>query len=446
MGSDEGGSRAGNGETPPDPDLLDVEVPGLPGPTVWTRARALFVDVTPLRRSRQFRLLWIGQSVSDIGSRITMVALPFQMYAITHSTLAVGLIGLCELVPLLTLPLVGGALADSMDRRRLLLAAHAAMIVLTGVLAANALSGANHVWVLYVVAALAAAAYSLYSPAMRSLVPRYVDRELLPSAMALTGAYGSFGSLVGPVLGGVLIGAFGLSTAYLVDLASFAWALATLAVMDPVPPHAEAGRLGLDSIREGLRFLKGRRVLQSTFTFDLNAMIFGMPAALFPAVAEGLGGGPGVVGLLFAAPYAGSFLVNLLSGRAKHVRRQGLAVQVAIVVWGLAIVGFGLSDALWLSLGTLAVAGGADEWSAIFRSTILQTVTPDAMRGRLSGIELAVVASGPALGDLEAGALASLTSVPFSIVAGGIACVAGVGVLALLSPQFARYDARNPTP
>src|SRR4051812_34131310 len=156
-----------------EPDLSDVEVPGLPGPTVWARARAHVIDITPLRRSRQFRLLWIGQSVSDVGSRVTMVALPFQMYAITHSTLAVGLIGLCELVPLLILPVIGGAIADSMDRRRLLLAAHAAMIVLTGVLAVNAHAG-GHVWVLYVVAALAAAAYALYSPAMRSLVPRFV--------------------------------------------------------------------------------------------------------------------------------------------------------------------------------------------------------------------------------------------------------------------------------
>jgi hypothetical protein len=244
----------------------------------------------------------------------------------------------------------------------------------------------------------------------------------------------------------VLIAVFGLTTAYLIDLVTFAWALVTLAAMDPVPPHAEAGRMSWESIKEGLRFLKGRPVLQSTFTFDLNAMIFGMPTALFPAVAESLGGGAGVLGLLYAAPYAGSFVVNLFSGRAKHVRRQGRAVQVSIVVWGLAIVGFGLSNFLWLCLLTLAIAGGADMWSAIFRSTILQTVTPDAMRGRLSGIELAVVASGPALGDLEAGAVASLTSVTTSIVAGGALCVVGVGVLSALSPQFAKYDARNPTP
>jgi MFS family permease len=374
-----------------------------------------------------------------------MVALPFQMFAITHSTLAVGLIGLCELVPLLTLSILGGAIADSMDRRRLLLGANVAMMGLSAVLAVNALAGMNHVWVLYVVATLSASAYSLYSPAMRSLVPRLVDQSELPSAIALTSVYGTFGFLVGPILGGVLIGAFGLTTAYLVDAGTFVWAFAALAAMEPAPPHADAGRLSLESIREGLRFLRGRRVLQSTFTFDLNAMIFGMPMALFPAVAERLGGGARVVGLLFAAPYAGSFLVNLFSGRARQVRRQGLAVEVAIVLWGAAIVGFGLSHALWLSLVTLAIAGGADMWSGIFRTTILQTVTPEAMRGRLSGIELAVVASGPALGDLEAGAVASVTSVPISIVAGGALCIAGIGVLAVLVPEFARYDARNPT-
>ena len=431
---------------PDELDLVDVEVPGLPGPTVWARARAHVIDIRPLRRSRQFRLLWIGQSVSEVGSRITMVALPFQMFELTHSTLAVGLIGLCELIPLLTLSVVGGALADSVDRRKLLLVAHLGMIGVTALLAVNAATGANYVWVLYVAATLQAAGYALYSPAMRSLVPRFVTPDLLPSAMALTGAYGSFGSLIGPVIGGVLIAALGVKTAYLIDLVTFVWAFSTLALMDAVPPHAEAGRVSWESIKEGLRFLKGRPVLQSTFTFDLNAMIFGMPTALFPAVAKGLGGGAGVLGLLYAAPEAGAFVVNLLSGRAKHVRRQGLAVQISIVVWGLAIVVFGFSNWLWLCMLGLAIAGGADMWSAIFRSTILQTVTPDAMRGRLSGIELAVVASGPALGDLEAGVVAALTSVQTSIVAGGTLCVVGVGVLSLVSPQFAKYDARNPTP
>ncbi|HXJ62847.1 MAG TPA: MFS transporter [Actinomycetota bacterium] len=435
-------SRAG-GEYDPIDDAIEQTAPMADRP--WqTRLRAHLVDLTPLRTSRQFRLLWIGQSVSDVGSHLTMVAIPFQMFALTHSTLAVGLIGLFELVPLLVLPVIGGAIADAMDRRRLLLLAHLVLAALSGVLALNATAG--HVWVLYVVTALEVSMYSLFLPAMRSLVPRFVDHDVLPSAMALSSAYGSFGALAGPILGGVLIAAFGLRTAYLVDLATYAWALGTLWLMAPAPPHEDAERFSWESVRQGVRFLKGRKVLQSTFTFDLNAMIFGMPTALFPAVADRLGGGAGVVGLLYAAPYAGAFVVSLFSGRAKHVRRQGLAVELAIVVWGVSLVAFGLSTTLWASLLFLAVAGGGDQWSAIFRSTILQTVVPDEMRGRLSGVELTVVAAGPALGDLEAGAVASLTSVPFSIVLGGALCLAGVGVLSRLVPEFGRYDARNPTP
>jgi hypothetical protein len=217
--------------------------------------------------------------------------------------------------------------------------------------------------------------------------------------------------------------------------------------MDPIPRvTGQHGPGFLQSIREGIRFLKGRPVLQSTFTFDLNAMIFGFPTALFPAMAERIGGGASTLGFLFAAPQAGATIIALLSGRAKHVRRQGLAVMLSIVAWGAFLIGFGLSTTLWLSLLMLAAAGAADMWSGIFRTTIAQTIVPDEMRGRLSGIELAVVASGPALGDLEAGAVASLASVPFSIVSGGVACIAGVGILGALVPQFARYDARHPTP
>jgi MFS family permease len=437
------GEAKGPDEYDPIDDAIEQTPPMADRP--WqTRLRSSLVDLTPLRRSRQFRLLWIGQSVSDVGSHLTMVAIPFQMFSLTHSTLAVGLIGLCELIPLLVLPVVGGAIADAMDRRRLMLLTHVVLAGLSGLLALNATAG--HVWVLYVVVVLEVSMYSLLTPAMRSLVPRFVEPDLLPSAMSLTSAYGSFGALAGPILGGVLIAVFGLRTAYLVDLWTYVWALATMWLMAPAPPHEDAERFSWESVRQGIRFLKGRRVLQSTFTFDLNAMIFGMPTALFPAVADRLSGGAGVVGLLYAAPYAGAFVVSLFSGRAKHVRRQGLAVELAIVVWGVSLVAFGLSTTLWASLLLLAVAGGGDQWSAIFRSTILQTVVPDEMRGRLSGVELTVVAAGPALGDLEAGAVASLTSVPFSIVLGGALCVAGVGVLSRLVPEFARYDATNPTP
>lgn len=429
-------------ETPP-----DIATPGLLARGL-ARTKGLVIDVTPLRRSRQFRLLWIGETVSDLGSRVTAVAVPYQVFRLTHSSLAVGMLALCELMPILVLPVVGGAVADRVERRRLLRWTYGVLPLFSLVLAANAHLARPHLWVLYAFATLSAAAYGLYSPAVRSAPPLLFERDELPAVFALTSVYYSFGSLVGPAVGGLLIAALGLTGTYLVDVLSFLVALGTLAAMDPLPRAAEhevPPRL-LDSVRQGLRFLKGRPVLQSTFTFDLNAMIFGSPLALFPAMAERLGGGPGLLGLLYAAPYGGAFLVTLFSGRARHVRRQGLAVMLSIVLWGVAIAGFGLASAPWMALVALAVAGGADMWSGIFRTSIGQAVVPDAMRGRLSGIELAVVASGPTLGDVEAGVVGSLVSVPFAIVSGGLACVAGVAVLGALVPEFARYDARDPTP
>jgi MFS family permease len=408
--------------------------------------RGFVIDLSPLKRSRDFRLLWLGQFVSEIGSEVTLVAVPFQVFQITHSTLAVGMLALCELFPLLTLSVVGGALADAVDRRKLLLWTHAALTVGSLALALNARPSLQHLWVLYAFATLTAGLYGLYSPGLRSLVPRLIPLDLLPSAIALTSAYGSFGFLLGPILGGVLIGTIGLAGSYLFDVATFVIALVALAAMAPVPPHHEAPPFSLRAIREGLRFLKGRRVLQTAFTMDLNAMIFGMPEALFPAIAVRLGGGPQVLGLLIAAPHFGSFLVNLFSGRAKRVRRQGLAVVLAVIVWGGAIVGFGLSNVLWLSLAFLAVAGGGDMWSGIFRTTILQSITPDAMRGRLEGIGMAVWTTGPSLGNVEAGVAGALVGVPFAVVSGGLACIVGAVVLTAVNKEFVAYDAGALTP
>jgi MFS family permease len=429
-----------------EPGLPPPTPPDITPPSLLAKARRLVIDVTPLKRNRQFRLIWIGESVSDLGSRVTAVAVPYQVYVLTRSSLAVGLLALCELIPLLTLPVIGGAIADRVERRRLLRVTYGVLPLFSLVLAYNAHLRHPHLWVLYVFATLFAASYALYSPAVRSAPPLLFSKEELPAVFALTSVYYSFGALVGPAVGGVLIATVGLTGTYLVDVASFMVALVTLALMDPLPRAAwkDVPERFLDSIREGLRFLEGKPVLQSTFTFDLNAMIFGMPMALFPAMAFRLGGGAKSVGLLYAAPYAGSMLITLLSGRAKHIRRQGQAVMASIVVWGAAIAGFGLSPTLWLALLALVVAGAADMWSGIFRVTIAQALVPDALRGRLSGIELAVVASGPALGDLEAGVVGSLVSVPFSIVSGGIACILGVAVLGSLVPAFARYDARDP--
>jgi MFS family permease len=252
--------------------------------------------------------------------------------------------------------------------------------------------------------------------------------------------------LIGPVLGGALIARIGVPQTYLVDAAAFAIAFGTLTLMAPVPPARGTPRPGLASIWEGLRFLRGRRVLQSTFAIDLNAMVFGMPTSLFPAVSEHIGGGAQVLGVLYAAPYAGALAASLASGGVGRVRRQGRVVMAAVLAWGAAIVAFGLAHSLPWMLAFLVLAGAADFVSAVFRDTIALTVVPDAMRGRLNGMELAVVASGPELGNLEAGVVASLISVPFSIVSGGLACMLGVGVLAVVAPEFDRYDARRPSP
>jgi MFS family permease len=415
-------------------------------PSMAGRLRSLAVDLSPLRESRQFRLLFIGEAVSDLGSEITAVAVPFQVYQMTRSPLAVGLLALCQLGPIMILPLVGGAIADAVERRRLLRIVYAVLPLLTLVLALNARLAEPHLWVLYVFATLSAGAYGLYSPAARSIPPLLFPKERLPSALALTSTYYSAVALAGPAAAGLLIAAIGLPATYLVDVVSFLLALVTLTLMRPIPVVNEGSEVSMQSIVDGLRFLKGKPVLQSTFYVDLNAMIFGMPQSLFPAFAAHLGQGPEVLGLFYAAPSAGSLVVSLLSGRAKHIRRQGLAVMVAVVIWGAAIAAFGLSTTVWAALAFLAVAGGADQWSAIFRSTIAQSMTPDEMRGRMSGIELAVVATGPTLGDVEAGVVGSLVSVPFSIVSGGLACIAGVGVIAALVPQFHRYDAKATPP
>ncbi|HLN13399.1 MAG TPA: MFS transporter [bacterium] len=409
------------------------------------RLRAHVVDSALLRESREFRLFWLGQSVSGIADHLTQVALAFQVYRLTGSSLAVGLLALVRIVPLLACSLPGGAIADAVDRRKLLLCAQGGAAACSLALAANAVT-VPRLWIIYVLAAAAVGISALLAPGSGSIVPRLVPLTKLPAALALTSVNSSAASLIGPVVGGVLIARIGVGGAYLVDAAAFLVALATLAAMAPVPPARGTPRPGLASIREGLRFLRGRRVLQSTFAVDLNAMVFGMPTSLFPAIAERVGGGAQVLGYLYAAPYAGALLASLLSGGIAQVRRQGRVVMAAVLVWGAAIVAFGLAGSLGWMLAFLVLAGGADFVSAVFRDAIALTVVHDGMRGRLSGMEQAVVTTGPELGNLEAGVVASLVSVPFSIVSGGLACMIGVGVLAAAVPEFDRYDARHPSP
>lgn len=404
------------------------------------------IDLRPLRR-RHFRNLWLGQAISSIGAEIATVAVPYQAYTLTHSTAVVGLLGLASLAPLLLVPLVGGALADAVDRRTVLLRTETGMAIVATLFLANSLLAHPRVWALFVLQALAVAIFSLGRPAMATLTPRLVPDEELEAAMAVENVYGSLAAVGGPAVGGLLIAAAGVPWTYGVDLATYSASFVALALLPRLAPAENVERPSLQSIVEGFRFLISRQALLGIFAVDASAMVFGMPSALFPAIAlHRLGGNAATVGYLYAAPYAGALIGSLVSGWTSQVRRQGLAVTVAACAWGVAIAAFGFATTLWPALVLLAVAGCADFFSAVLRSTMLVRVTPAHLLGRLSGIEFAQVASAPNLGDVEAGVLASLTSIRFSVVSGGVLCVVGCVAAALALPGFLHYDSRKPKP
>jgi MFS family permease len=346
-----------------------------------------------------------------------------------------------ELGPVLAFGLLGGALADAHDRRRLVRAAELGLAGVSAALAANALLPRAQIWVLYVAAAAMAALTSVHRPALDAMTPRLVPRDELPAASALHSLWMNVGMIAGPAIGGLLVATAGLPATYLLDVGSFAVSLVLLTTMRPVPAPAGAERPSLRRVVEGLRFARSRPELMGTYLVDLNAMFFGIPTALFPAVAERYGGA-GVLGLLHAAPSIGSFLAAATSGWTGRVHRHGRAVLWAAGLYGVAVAGFGLSGGLLLALGFLAAAGAADMVSGLFRTTIWNQTAPDAMRGRLAGIELISYSAGPLLGSVESGTVASLTSVRTSIVSGGALCALGTALLAAALPRFAAYDAR----
>jgi MFS family permease len=411
---------------------------------VWRR---IVADTTPLRESADYRRWWFGYSVSFTGTQLTQIAVPFQVYRLTHSSLAVGAVGIVVLVPLVTMGLIGGAIADATDRRRLTLITSSALLFFSVVLTLQAALDLRQVWLLYVVAGLQGAASAVDSSARGAILPRLVRREMMPAANALGQLGFNSGLSIGPLLGGLLVATVGFSWAYFVDALSFVAVLYAIWRLPPMPPAAGASRAGVASVLEGLRFLGPRKNLLMTFLVDINAMVFGMPRALFPAIGTTwFHGGAGTVGLLAAAPSIGALLGAATSGWAGRINRQGRAVLVAVLVWGGSIALFGFTRTLWLALVLLAVAGAADMVSAIFRNTILQVATPDELRGRLQGVFIVVVTGGPRLGDFEAGSVGSAFGSQVSVVTGGFACMAGVALLAAAYPSFARYDGRDPAP
>lgn len=412
-----------------------------PQQTWWQRLiRAFAIDPTPLKQSPAFRRLFLGQAVSAFGSMMTYAVFPWQMYQLTKSNALVGMIGVVEFVPMFVLAFIGGALADIVDRRRWIIWLEVAKAVLIGLLAVNAFWPQPRVWVLFVVTFVYSAAAALQRPAYEALQQSILPPEMMASAAALVSLRYNFASIVGPGLGGVLAASMGAGWAYAIDVLTFLFSLWALLGLRATPAPEEHDGLTLHSIAEGMRYAWARKDLLGTYLIDLNAMFFGMPMALFPAMAEQFGNAS--VGWLYAMPAVGAFLTSLVSGWTTKINKHGLAVAIAATVWGVAIIGFGLAQQLWLALLFLALAGGADNISGIFRMTMWNQSIPNHLRGRLAGIELVSYTTGPMLGNAEAGFVASWFSVRTSVVSGGVLCVIGSVLVTALLPAFLHYDGR----
>ena len=454
--------------SPDDQDGAPSDRSGAPsGPTAAPArpaGRGLLADLTPLRESAAYRRLWAGLSLSNVGQQVAITAIGLQVYDLTRSSFAVGLTGLFGLVPLVLLGLYGGAIVDAHDRRKV---AWYASVVLWATSIATALQAfldVGSVLLLYLLVAAQSAAFAVTNPARSAIVPKLVRRELLPAANALAALSWTLGFAVGPFAGGVLVGKVGFGAAYSVDVVMYLAALYGIWRLPPMPPEGEPSRPGLRSVLEGLRFLGTRPNVRMTFLVDLAAMILAQPRALFPAIgAVVLGGGPTTAGILGGAVAIGSGLAGAFSGPLGGVRRQGLAVLWCVVGWGVAILGFGacilvvelgsdgppahgVSAWIWPAALSLALAGAADSVSAVFRMTILQAATPDALRGRLQGVFIVVVAGGPRMGDVVAGSAGDAVGLGLAGVAGGLLCALAVLALHRTWPRFARYDAYDPQP
>ncbi len=405
--------------------------------------RRLTIDTRPLAHVA-FRRLWLGQGVSFIGFQVTAVAVPVQVYDMTKSSFWVGVLGLVNLVPLIVFGLWGGAVADHMDRRKLLLVSSCVTWASTLILLVQALVGVNSLGLIMAVVALQAVGFAVSSPTRSAIIPRLIDRPLVSAANTLSFTASTVGGLAGPLFAGVILAHGGYAAAYALDAALFTVGLYAAMRLPAIPPLGEiAGAPGVRAVLDGLRFLATQPVLMMSFVVDIIAMGVAMPRALFPELADTRFGGGGAVGWLFASIAIGAVIGGLISGWIGRVHRQGVALVVSIVVWGLAVAAAGLAHQLWLAVALLALGGGADLVSAVFRQTMLQTYAPDEMRGRLQGVFTVVVAGGPRLGDVRAGATASVVGATASWVGGGIACAVLVVLAALAVPAFLRYDTRT---
>ncbi len=407
------------------------------------RLRVLRIDVSPWRDSRDFRLLWVAGTVFYLGGMVSYVAIPFQIYTLTGSNLAVGMIGLVELAPLLVFGLYGGALADHVDRRRLLIGTGLAQAVFTGVLAVNAFLAQPSIVVIFVVAALLSAASSMQRPSREALLPRTVAHEQITAANAMASLGMQVGVLLGPAIGGLLVAYVGIGWCFLVDIGGLVVATLLYVAMNSYPHFDETTPPSLSGIGEGLRYAIGRRDLLGTYLVDIAAMILAIPVVLFPALAEEVFEQPQLLGLLYTAETVGALLATGLSGWTSRVHHHGRAIVIAAAAYGACVGLAGMMPSVWLVLLFLMLSGVADMISGVFRGTVWNQTIPDGMRGRLAGIEMLSYSIGPLGGQVRAGAVADLWSVRGSIAGGGWACVVGVGVTAAWLRDFWRYDART---
>jgi len=398
----------------------------------------LFVDTRPLRNNRNFRLLYAGQLVSLLGSNLTMVAVPFQVYHQTHSSLWVGLTSGVQLPFLIAGSLWGGAMGDRFDKRTLLVLGSLAAALLSAGLALNAQIHDGLLVVLLVLAGLAAGVAGFTGPIRGAAIPSLVKPDELIAAYSLNQILMNVGSFLGAALAGILLASVGLSSCYAIDAGTFvALAFFTFFMSAMRPSGVHSGVAMLRAIRDGFRYVRSNHTAQAVYLADLNAMVFGLPRALFPAMALTIyHGGPRTLGFLYAAPSVGAMVMAVVTGWIDRVRRQGRMIAVVVMIWGASMALFGLVHLLWVGMACLAVAGATDVISTILRNTVLQNAITDEYRGRISSVQMAVVTGGPRLGDMESGIVAGLTSVEFSIVSGGVACILGVLALIRRRPTF----------
>lgn len=402
--------------------------------------RHLALDLSPLRDSRDYRLLFGSGVITMFGTLITMVAVPYQMKQLTDSYLAVGLVSLAEFVPMVVCGLWGGAIADALDRRKIIVMSELGLLVTSAALMINAMLPSPQIWVLYVVGAISTGIGSLQRPSLEAVMQQVVKHDQQAAAAVLSSLRWNFGAIVAPALGGLMVASWGVTSAYVLDTLTFLLSMFLLWRVRSLPPAEDAAPASITSLVEGMRYAMSRKDLVGTYLVDMAAMVFAMANALFPFLAEELRA-PQALGLLYSASAVGALIASLTGRWTARVRRHGLGVIVAAALWGVAVALTAVAPNIWLIVVCIAFAGAADMISGIFRMTMWNQTIPPELRGRLAGIELLSYASGPMLGNARAGMMAQLGGTRFALGAGGVLCVAAVLSLATALPKFRRYDA-----